>query len=535
MESRGKYLWAGGQKQGRTQIELQIGSSSCPSAPPSICYNFFVHTRHAPHRAFFAILLVSLFFVLGEHALAQSANAPTISNVTVTGITATSAVVAWTTDTPSDSSINYCLTKDYGIQRDPTTGTQHSIVLNDLDPTTLYHLRVGSQDVSGNQALSGDYTLITKGILMIKSAQVLSPEEQMHVEKAAEEIQQLQTPDAIKIVQEQITQASQKKSSPPMLMALPQIEEVGEDYAVIGWDTDDDSTSEVDFARETEYDASRPDQYSAQTNDESMSTSHHVRLNGLVSGTTYHIRAGSKNALGLTGYSRDTSFMTKSAMPTIQSFRVMKTEADSATLGWKTTVPAAGVVEYTDMKTHQVRSAGSPVFASTQAVKIAGLVLGARYRAVVKAENAAGDKVTSDPLYFSTVKDTTPPVISKVDNESTLYPTDDVKVQTIVTWATDEPAYCTFHYRAGLNPTVQPTSFDEEKEPRTAHTEVIVEFQPSTVYQFWMTCRDVSRNSADSDKFVLFTPNKEKSIIDIILENFQGAFGWVKNVGGKKG
>jgi hypothetical protein len=223
--------------------------------------------------------------------------------------------------------------------------------------------------------------------------------------------------------------------------------------------------------------------------------------------------------------------MTKSPIPTVQSFRVIKAEADSATLGWKTSVPASGVVEYTDIRTKQVRSAGSPVFASTQAVKIAGLVLGAGYMAVVKAENAAGEKVTSDPLYFSTIKDTTPPIISKVTNESTLYPTAEAKVQTIVSWATDEPAYCTFHYRAGLNPSIEPTSFEEEKEPRTSHVEVVLEFMPSTVYQFWMTCRDPSRNSADSEKFVLFTPNKEKSIIDIILENFQGAFGWVKNIG----
>ena len=33
-----------------------------------------------------------------------------------------------------------------------------------------------------------------------------------------------------------------------------------------------------------------------------------------------------------------------------------------------------------------------------------------------------------------------------------------------------------------------------------------------------------------SEDFVLFTPEKEKSIIDIILENFEGAFGWIKNI-----
>lgn len=489
-----------------------------------------MNTHITHHKLFFVVGALALVF--GVRAFAQDATPPQISNIQIGGLTATSAVVTWDTDKASDSQINYCLTKDYGIAREPGADkTKHALTLSDLDPSTLYHLRVGSQDSSGNQALSGDYTLITKGALTLKTEQRLSPEEQAHVEKAVQQIQQIQTTEALQIVQEAITQAAKQVSKPPYIMGPPRIAEIGMDYAVVEWETDDPASSIVEYSRESEYDVANPTNYSAQTEEGGAVKEHTVRVVGLVSGTNYHLRAGSKNSLNLTGYSRDVSFMTKSPIPTVQSFRVIKAEADSATLGWKTSVPASGVVEYTDIKTKQVRSAGSPVFASTQAVKIAGLKLGARYMAVVKAENAAGEKVTSDPLYFSTVKDTTPPIIAKVTNESTLYPTAEAKVQTIVSWATDEPAYCTFHYRAGLNPSVEPTDFGEEKEPRTSHVEVIVEFMPSTVYQFWMTCRDPSRNASESEKFVLFTPNKEKSIIDIILENFQGAFGWVKNIG----
>ncbi|HXK38280.1 MAG TPA: fibronectin type III domain-containing protein [Candidatus Paceibacterota bacterium] len=486
------------------------------------------HVTH--HKLFFVVGALALFF--GMRAFAQDANPPQISNIQIGGLTATSAVITWDTDKPADSQINYCLTKDYGIARDPGADkTKHTVTLMELDPSTLYHLRVGSQDSSGNQALSGDYTLITKGALTLKTEQRLSPQETAHVEKVVQEIQQIQTTEALEIVQKELTKVTKQVAKPPYIMGPPRIAEIGMDYAIVAWETDDPASSIIEYSRESEYDVARPDAYSAQTEEGGMTKEHSVRIVGLVSGTNYHLRAGSKNSLNLVGYSRDVSFMTKSPIPTVQSFRVIKAEADSATLGWKTTVPAAGIVEYTDIKTKQVRSAGSPVFASTQAVKIAGLKLGARYMAVVKAENAAGEKVTSDPLYFSTVKDTTPPIISKVTNESTLYPTAEAKVQTIVSWATDEPAYCTYHYRAGLNPSVEATNFEEEKEPRTNHVEVIIEFMPSTVYQFWMTCRDPSRNASESEKFVLFTPNKEKSIIDIILENFQGAFGWVKNIG----
>jgi len=51
------------------------------------------------------------------------------------------------------------------------------------------------------------------------------------------------------------------------------------------------------------------------------------------------------------------------------------------------------------------------------------------------------------------------------------------------------------------------------------------------VYKFALICADQVGNSVQSEDFVLFTPAKEKNIIDIIIENFQGTFGWVKNIG----
>jgi hypothetical protein len=71
----------------------------------------------------------------------------------------------------------------------------------------------------------------------------------------------------------------------------------------------------------------------------------------------------------------------------------------------------------------------------------------------------------------------------------------------------------------------------DHPEFKTSHTEVIVDFAPGTVYQFWLECVDNAGNKAKSENFVLFTPIQEKNIIDLILENFQSTFGWVKNIG----
>jgi hypothetical protein len=86
-------------------------------------------------------------------------------------------------------------------------------------------------------------------------------------------------------------------------------------------------------------------------------------------------------------------------------------------------------------------------------------------------------------------------------------------------------------YREGITGGVDPTIIESDTiSYAEEHVEVIVEFAPATVYQFWLTCNDESKNTVNSENFVLFTPIQEKNIIDIILENFESTFGWVKNV-----
>jgi hypothetical protein len=87
-------------------------------------------------------------------------------------------------------------------------------------------------------------------------------------------------------------------------------------------------------------------------------------------------------------------------------------------------------------------------------------------------------------------------------------------------------------YREGVALGADPIVLEPADKAFTErHVEVIVDFAPATVYKFSLICKDESDNSVQSEDFVLFTPAQEKSIIDLIIENFQGAFGWVKNIG----
>lgn len=490
-------------------------------------------------------VMASLFLVgglvgyglFGPHSLLAQVSGdgipPKLSNIQITSLNATTSVVTWNTDEDADSEVNFGLTKEYGVVRDPNPDKKiHRIVLESLEPSTMYHLRIGSSDDGNNQALSGDYTITTKGVMNIKELDKIPPEERVVVERAITSVRQIKSMEGLKVVAQEIEEVAQKILEAPRIIGSPGVKEVGSDYAVVTWSTDQDAGGVVRYARDSEYHAGTAKPYTTESGDAGeRSRDHSVRMNGLSPGTLYHFQVVSDSDLGLSGESRDDTFITKAQLPSILNFRIIKIEADSATVAWRTSIPAAGTVEYTNTKTKEAKSAGSPVFALSHQLKIAGLSLGVRYAAIVKAENIVGDKVTSVPISFTTVKDIAPPIISKVSNESTLFPSADAKVQTIVSWSTDEQAYCQMFYREGLNPAIEPSGLGEEKEPRTDHVQVVVEFLPSTVYQFWVECRDEARNKAKSENFVLFTPNKEKSIIDIILENFQGTFGWVKNIG----
>lgn len=88
--------------------------------------------------------------------------APVINNVTVTMTLSTSANVTWTTNEPATSLVEYGLTTSYGQSRSSTAfETNHALTITGLTPNTTYHLRVSSDDTSGNVGRGSDLTFTT--------------------------------------------------------------------------------------------------------------------------------------------------------------------------------------------------------------------------------------------------------------------------------------------------------------------------------------------------------------------------------------
>lgn len=94
---------------------------------------------------------------------------PVVSNVLASSITATSAVITWTTDEPGTGKVNYGPTSDTArlnwriTPQDTSYSTSHSFTLTNLSANTLYTYRVYSVDASGNgpEGFPPDHTFTT--------------------------------------------------------------------------------------------------------------------------------------------------------------------------------------------------------------------------------------------------------------------------------------------------------------------------------------------------------------------------------------
>lgn len=518
-------------------------------------------TRKMSRR--FLYLCVGIYAVLPTVWVFADTDAPEITSVTVASSSDSSFTVTWETDEDSDSLINYSLKEDYGIIRVPDTDrTTHSITVDDLEPGRIYHFRVISSDEDGNQGISADYKIQLDGSADAgdgdgvgqadaqgdgagsqagfadtisqtpteSQTQTQAQTESQTVQEITEQINQITNPQQLQEILNETVKAIEGITEDLTIVGPPTVTPETTS-ALIEWTTDRPASSEVVFAPDSDF---TPGNYTLSQQSTGPNTRQHsLRLIGLESFTEYHFKVRSTDEYGITGESLDYTFTTKASLPNIRNLRVVKVEENAATLAWDTTVPAKALIEYQDLTTGEQNSKGRPTLATTHQLRIADLTLGTRYVAFVTAENSGGDRVKSQPITFITVKDTAAPLISNVTNESTLFPGSEARIQTIVEWKTDEPSYCTMTYQEGVAGGVEPTVIEAEEINYTEkHVEVIVDFAPATVYQFWLICADESGNERQSENFVLFTPIQEKNIIDLILENFESTFGWVQNIGG---
>ena len=514
-------------------------------------------------------------FVFRQSQIIKSAGAaddetpPDISEIVVSDVSATSSMIRWKTNEQTDSLVNFGIEKSYGVSRNPYFDkTEHEIFLTELLPNMQYFFRITSTDESGNQKISNDYTFTTEydrdyaygnldnDILSVCSEmfgddisgvdqegnvkidvdieqleEVEEVEEKEILLEILERIEQIQEEKTLEIIEEHIQVVVEEVATDLSIILDNADIEVGTDYVIIYWQTNKNANSMVSLALDETFDYEVSDPYTWNEGEPDESVMEHViEVNGLESATTYHFQVTSKTSLDQEAKSLDGVFTTKSILPIIRNLSLSKVEETSATIAFSTNIPTSAIIEYTNLNTGESKLEGQSAFLTNHMIKLNNLIFDTYYSVVVTVENEQNEKATSDPLTFITTRDEEAPVITKVNTESTLYPGTDNKVQTIISYETDEASKCQLNYHRGIVSLDGDEVLPEEQDYVSDHVQVVTNFLPANVYKFWIVCHDDAQNIAKSQDFTMLTPSQEESIIDIILKNFEGTFGWVKNI-----
>ncbi len=285
---------------------------------------------------------------------ASNSNSPVLSNVVITDVGTSTAIVTWTTDKVSDSFVEFGFDTAYGrVAGQYDSVTSHSVSLpRDLLGDVTYHFRARSMDSDKNISVSGDLTFTT-------------------APSAAVTIAEDGSSPVISSVQASITST---------------------DEAVITWITDELSTSRVDWGSSTAY-SETPVTSSTST------IEHAVRLTGLTTGATYYYRVKSTDPSGnqstsdnsSAGYTFTTDSTTSSGgtrvislassedAPFITDLKLSSITMNEAIATFTSSRDASSLVSYGTTTELQLIQGGTEKRVSKHELKMLGLRPGTQY------------------------------------------------------------------------------------------------------------------------------------------------------------
>ena len=285
------------------------------------------------------------------------------------------------------------------------------------------------------------------------------------------------------------------------------VSSVGTQSALITWNTDEPSDSNVEYIITTGGDfTNAPSQGISTMSDHSGNLGQHsVVLNGLSPNTSYYFEVKSadpsgnlaSNKYGTNGY----TFTTLSG-PKISNVSNVSTDNQSATITWNTDVISDSYVVYSvnpDMSgSVQVGLSDS---VTNHAVTINGLTSGVRYYYYVKSGVAVDKNVVNgvDQYYtFTTTVDLTPPTINFATSTGI---TDITDTSATISWSTNELATSSLVY--GLDTNYGTTLTNSNLNIN--QTYVLTGLTPGTVYHIQLGDTDASGNTMVSSDYSFST------------------------------
>jgi hypothetical protein len=338
----------------------------------------------------------------------QTTPPPVISNVLVSSVTNTTAIVTWTTDQAASSQVSYGVSTTYSNSTtlDPTLVTSHSVLLTGLTPGTTYDFDVMSANSAGISATSSNGTFLTTGTAL--------------------------GPAISNVSSSGVTSGT----------------------ATITWTTDQAATSAVNYGTTTGY--------GSTASAAGLATTHSVMLTGLTPNTTYNFDVVSANAGNTSSTSGNFTFKTSSNTgppPVLSYLAFWGVSSSGVTISWSTDVPANTAVAYGTTNALGQLSPVQTALTNSHGVILTGLSGGTTYYFVAQSADGSGNTGYSATYSFTTQPG--PPTISGVttnpaaNNTATIHWTTSVPTYSYVQYGTAAGAYGAYTAQTALTSTPQ--------------------------------------------------------------------------------
>lgn len=418
--------------------------------------------------------------------IARASEPPVISTEgpVVETLTNNSAKIIWITDRKSNSVIRF-KAKEEGIDPEESSSLKqygnfkeltidHQVVLASLNSGTSYQYQVQSSDVLGNTSKSDWKEFNTE-----------------------------MTPSIYDVIISEITLNS----------------------VVVSWKTNVVTSSKVEYGETINYNDSVEDK------DLTKVAKHSIKLNNLKSGTAYHFRVRGMDNEGNSLVSADYSFTTFT-LPQIKTYQIEEIAERTIKLNWKTNVETDSTLKYTNLETNITKIQGEDGMSSIHNFTLKGLNPGIEYLLQIQGRDIYGNQAITSEFTATTLADNTIPEIKQIRTETAISSGKSDVVQTIISWKTNEQTTSQILWEEGISRDEEPqNSTSEDENYTTNHITVITSFKPASVYRFRIQGKDRAGNVAQSQDFTILIPEKTKSVIQIIISNFENTFGWAKKLG----
>ncbi len=291
--------------------------------------------------------------------------------------------------------------------------------------------------------------------------------------------------------------------------------------AQIVWQTAVPTTNWVRYGTES-------GNYAYAAGDNGLSTSHAVKIDGLIPGTSYFYIIDVKDANDTPYTSQEYTF-TAVLKPKISNFKVEETTPYAFTITWDTNIDTETMINL-GKDTAYGQKRGTSGWTKVHKLVVDGLDDNTEYHFQIIAKDETGYEVADEDKIVRTPMDRIGPRITSVKVDVLPMAENDANSSVIISWQTDKPATTLVEYDPGIIGGTYNSRSVEDSALSGSHTVIVKGLTPASSYHYRLVSRDKRGNETISQDYTFVTPSKEKSILQLILKSLEETFAWTKNL-----